>query len=361
MSGNMVTLLQRYITKTILLATSVVTIIITGILFMLSVIGEMRNMGQGDYHLTQVLLYVILRLPNQLYQFSPLLVLLGSIIGLSMLTSHRELTVMRACGFSVFNIIKSVLGAAIILVLAISVLGETFSPDLSYKAEIGKENARNAGEAVVTTGGVWFHVNNNFIHVQQMIGRQLLKDVTRFEFDNNNELQATYFVKQLTNENNQWKMKEVVKTTFAPNKTISEVINEAPWDIPFNLNLLNLGLIEANEMTLGKLASYTRYLKQNGLQASEYQYNYWQRVMQPLAALIMVFLAIPFVLATFSQTTTGWRIILGIIVGFTFFIINSLLGQLCIVYQIPPLIAAILPIILFAIIGVILNKQLVRR
>jgi lipopolysaccharide export system permease protein len=354
-------LLHRYIIKTIFYATCLVISIIVGVLFLLKVISEMKNVGQGDYNSMHVLLYVTLRLPGLVYQFSPLIILLGCIIGLSMLTSYRELSVMRSSGFSVTRIIFSVLSAGLILITLMSGAGELFSPDLSYKAEINKENARNAGAAVVTNGGVWFHVNNNFIYVRQMIGRQLLKNVTRYEFDDNHELKTAYFAKQLNYVDGNWSMHEVVKTTFTNGETTSEALTDVPWDIPFNLNLLNLGLIEANEMSLTKLSQYANYLRENGLQASNYQYNFWQRIMQPLASLIMILLAIPFVLSTFSQATMGWRIVLGILMGFMFFIMNSFLGQLSVVFQIPPALAATLPVMVFAIIGIILNKRMIKR
>src|SRR5204862_3449030 len=132
---------------------------------------EAKSVGEGDYTLGQAFIFVLFRLPNELYHFSPLLVLLGSIMGLSILSSYRELAVMRTSGFSIRKIIFSVLSAALLLVLSISLIGEGIGPSLSYKAVMQKENAKNAGEAVVTASGSWLHIDNNFIHVQRIIGR----------------------------------------------------------------------------------------------------------------------------------------------------------------------------------------------
>jgi lipopolysaccharide export system permease protein len=156
-------------------------------------------------------------------------------------------------------------------------------------------------------------------------------------------------------------MKEGVKTTFYNERTKSESFAEAPWDLKLNSNLLSIGLVDPNEMSLTKLAKFSHYLEQNGLQASEYQFNFWQRIFQPLASIVMIFLAIPFVLGALSNSTMGWRIVMGILVGFAFFILNAMLGQLCIVYQIPPLFAALVPPLLFAIIGILLSRQLIRN
>jgi lipopolysaccharide export system permease protein len=302
-----------------------------------------------------------MRLPNDFYQFSPMLILLGSIIGLSILSTYRELAVMRASGFSIRHIIISVLSAALLMILAISFIGEWAAPRLSNKATIYKDSAQNSGQALMTATGAWLHIENNFIHVQHMFGPSLLEGVTRYQFDDNHRLQTAYFAKRLIYQDKQWRMYDVVKTSFYHERTKSQALPEAPWDLKFNPNLLNIGVVQPDEMTLPKLNRFINYLKQNGLQTNAYRYQYWQRVFQPLAALIMIFLAIPFVLGALSTATLGWRIIIGIVAGFAFYMSNAFLGQLCIVYQIPPLFAALLPPLIFVILGTYLSKRILTQ
>lgn len=357
----MITILGRYISKVIFTSTGLATLVITGVLYLLTLLGEIKHIGQGDYGVPQALWYVLLRLPKELYQFSPMLLLLGCIIALSILSASRELSVMRASGFRVQSIIINTLIATMLLTLLMSFIGELIAPNLSYRAEIHKENEQNAGQAVVTASGVWMHVDNNFIHVRHVIGRQLLEGVTRYQFDDEHHLQAAYFAKVLAFQHGEWQMRDMVKTTFYQDHTTSEKAPFAQWTLKFNPNLLNVGLIDPSQMTLPKLTKFAGYLEQNGLQANEYRYEFWQRIFKPLAALIMVFLAIPFVLSVFSTRTLGLRIIAGIIVGFSFFISNAFLGQLCIVYQIPVMLAASLPLLLFSGIGIVLSKKLIRH
>lgn len=352
-------ILERYIAKTVIFSTGLCALIIFAVLFLLTLLAEFKNIGEGDYGLIQAFFYVLLRLPNEIYQFSPMLILLGSITGLSILAAHYELAVMRASGFSMNKIILSVLWIAFFLTLLVSVLGEGIGPVLSSKAEIRKENAQNAGQAVVTAAGIWFHIGNNFIHVEHVIGRHLLEGVTRYQFDQAHRLEAAYFAKKLIFHNNGWKMEGAVKTTFYPEQTKSTKLLDGPWDIKFNHNLFNVGIVDPHEMPLPRLISFARYLEHNGLQSSEYWYDFWQRLLQPFAAFVMVFLAIPFVLSTMNRLPLGWRIIAGIMVGFIFFIMNALLGQLCIVYQVPTLLAAAIPPLLFGLIGIFLSKKLI--
>src|SRR3990167_10783639 len=344
----MISILDRYISKIIMLATLLVIVIVASVMTLIMLLQELKNIGSGDYEIGQAIYFVFLRLPNELYHFSPILILLGSIVGLSILSSYRELAVIRTSGFSVNRMIISVLSTALLIILMMSVIGELFAPRLSYHAVIHKENARNAGQAVVTATGIWFHVDNNFIHAQRVIDRQLLEGVTRYQFDHQHRLQAAYFAKTLALKNNQWQMNDVVKTTFHDEQTKSQKYFQIPLNLKFNQTLLNVGLVDADEMSLSKLNKFTHYLEQNGLQASEYQYEFWQRAFQPMMSLMMVFLAIPSVLCTLNTATLSRRLMIGILVGFIFFIGNAFLGQLCVVYQLPALVAALLPLLLFA-------------
>ena len=357
----MFTILQRYISKTILVSTALVALIIISVIFVITLLGELKDIGQGDYGLTQALFYVLFRLPNDIYQFSPMLLLIGSIVGLSILSSHRELAVMRASGFAIGEIIKTTICMAFLMVLVITLLGEWVAPHWNHKAEMHKENAQHAGQAVITAAGVWLHVDDNFIHVRQVVGKDLLEGVTRNEFDQQHRLKVVYYAKTMVLKDKQWTMNDVVKTQFFNDRTKSQSFVQLPWDLKFNASLLNVGKMDPNEMTLPALITFARYLDKNGLQSSEYKYNFWQRIFQPFASMIMIFLALPFVLGAMSASTLGWRIIIGILAGFAFFILNAFLGQLCVVYQIPTMLAALLPLILFVVVGVIFTKQLIRQ
>jgi lipopolysaccharide export system permease protein len=298
-------------------------------------------------------------LPNQIYQFSPMLILLGCIIGLSLLTTHRELAVMRASGLSIRHIIFSVFAAALAMIFVISTAGELAGPELSHRAQIYKDNLQNAGQAVVTTSGVWLHVDNNFVHIAHVVGPELLEGVTRYQFDSDHHLLASYYAKTMTKTDGQWVMHYAVKTMFLSNRTMSQSYPELGWDLSFSSNLLNTGMVEPNEMTLRRLSNFSNYLEKNGLQSSQYRFEFWSRIFTPLASLVMIFLAIPFVLGALAHSAMGLRLMAGILTGFVFFILNALFGQLCIVYQVPALAAALIPIVVFAIAGLFLAKSLI--
>lgn len=356
----MMKILQRYIAKVIIAGTALATAVITAIVVLMLLLGELKDLGEGDYGIFQVVIYVLMKLPNELYQYSPMLVMLGSIISLSMLSANKEIAVMRTSGFSIRQIMTSVLVAALILILGITLVGEWAGPTLSYKAEIRKENAENAGQAVITASGVWYHIDNNFIHIDRVMDRQLLEGVTRYQFDNDHQLITSYYAKKMLLEDGGWVMHDVVETRFFPDRTKSKSIEQMPLLLQLNTNLFNIGLVDPSEMSLHKLAKFTRYLEDNGLQSAQYRYQFWQRLLQPLSSLVMVFLVLPFVLGAMGKSSLGFRMLIAIVAGFIFFISNALLGEISTVYQFPALFAALLPPLLFIVVGIYLSNRLTK-
>jgi lipopolysaccharide export system permease protein len=102
------------------------------------------------------------------------------------------------------------------------------------------------------------------------------------------------------------------------------------------------------------LYSYIKHRKQSGLNAVDCEFIFWQRLFCPLATLIMILLAIPFVFGPLRSVTMGLRMTVGVIVGFGFHILNQSVGSISAVYQLPAMLVAILPTMLFAIIGWVL-------
>jgi lipopolysaccharide export system permease protein len=348
----MISILYRYITKTIILASAAVILAVLGLSFIIGLLGELRDIGTGDYGFQEAVIHIILRMPHDLYQFFPMLVLLGGVLGLGILSSNHELIVMRASGMSVQKVIRAVLSAALILIVVATLIGEVVAPRAIYIADKRKDSVENGGQAVATASGVWLHDGNNFLHIDRVIGKNHLEGVKRYEFDDQHRLLAAYYVKKLDLQNGEWRLTDMVKTTFQNNNsTSSEQAASGTWNLKINPTLLNVGLVEPEELSLHKLASYSKHLVENGLQASRFQFEFWKRVFQPITTLVMILLAIPFVFGAPRSVTMGWRILFSVMIGFAFYLLNAFLGQFSIVFQISPFIAALFPTVLFALLG----------
>ena len=96
--------LDRYIARNVLSAMLVVQLLILGLDFIITYINDLSDV-EGDYGAFQVLLYLLIRLPYRFYEYAPVGVLLGALLGLGAMASSNELTIMRAAGWSLVRII----------------------------------------------------------------------------------------------------------------------------------------------------------------------------------------------------------------------------------------------------------------
>lgn len=351
-------ILQRYIMKSVILATLLVMVVVSGLAYFIILLGELRDIGVGEYGFFQACVHALLELPHSLYSFFPMLVLLGGLMGLGMLASNQELVVMRVSGYSIRSIMRAVFGAAIILTVIGMFIGEGIAPHAHYFADIHKSTEQSSGQAVVTGTGLWVHEGNNFVHIDRVMAHEHLQGVTRYEFDPKHKLLAAYYAKRLDYRHGHWELQDLVKTTFSQDHTSNQQFANATWDLNLSPNVLSVGLIEPEELPLNKLYYFTHHLVSNGLQATEFQFSFWKRALEPLTILVMLFLAIPFVFAAPRAVNLGWQMVLGVSVGFVFYILDSLLGQLSVVYQLSPFVAALLPIVIFAGLGSILMLRI---
>ena len=123
-----VTILDRYLAKTVLLHTLMVMAVLLALMTLVTFIGQQDDIGQGSYDVAGAFLVTLLQLPQQAYQLLPIGALIGAIIGLGGLARDSELTVVRAAGVSVGRIAVSAALAGLVVAALLWVIGEYFAP-----------------------------------------------------------------------------------------------------------------------------------------------------------------------------------------------------------------------------------------
>jgi len=353
-------ILTKYIVKTVITYTFLVVLLLLGLHAFLEFMHEFSDLGSGNYGLLQVMQYVPMMLPGDIYQFFPMAGLLGTIIGLGLLASTSELVAMRSAGLSMWNVSFSVLQAAIILIVIMIILGEIISPFAQRFAIEKKSIAISGGQTLVTKHGIWQRNGDNYVHINKIASNGSLEGVTRYYFAAKNKLALASYAKSAVFVNKQWIFKNVTQTTFLPNSTTSAYLPQQEWGFKINPKLLGLTSVDTDQKTLPELRSYIKYRYQSGLGSHFYEFIFWQRLFQPLATLVMIILAVPFVFGPFRSASMGLRMLAGVMVGFGFYILNQFAGPMSTVLQFSPAIAAILPTLVFVCIGGVLCVKLSR-
>ena len=126
---------DRYLARNVLGAILVVQLVLLGLDLVITYINDLGDV-EGDYGALQVLLYLLMRLPWRLYQYAPVAVLIGALIGLGSMASSNELTVIRAAGRSLARILWGAMKPIILVVVVVLLIAEYVAPRTEQFANV---------------------------------------------------------------------------------------------------------------------------------------------------------------------------------------------------------------------------------
>ncbi len=347
-----------YIWKSILVSILLVMTLFVGLEFIFSLVNEIRYVGTGNYTTMDAVSFILLSTPQHIAQLFPMATLVGTLLGLGLLASRSELIVIRAAGMSIADIITAVLKLALLLAVVVWLMGEWISPIAEKIAHNQKALSLSAGQALRTTNGTWMRDGNDFIHIQTMVNGGHLEGITLYQFDKEMQLEKASFARNADYVRDHWVLHDIQETHFEGRSTSRTKVAELDWVSSISPQVLSLvGVKDLDELSLVGLWQTIQYRQQNHLDAKPYKLAFWQKIVRPFATLVMMFLAIPFVFGPLRSATMGLRLLVGVLVGFVFYTFNQLFGPLTLVYQIPPIIGAFLPTVLFFLIGLFFMKK----
>ncbi|MNQ72384.1 Lipopolysaccharide export system permease protein LptG [compost metagenome] len=334
--------LDRYIGSSVFLAILAVLGIILGLATLFAFIDEMGD-ASDTYTVMDVLSYVLLTAPRRLYDMLPMAALIGCLIGLGGLASNSELTIMRAAGVSIGRIVWAVMKPMLVLMVAGLLIGEYVAPATETIAQANRSLAQGSGNSQSAKHGLWHRQGDEFIHVNAVQPNGLLYGVTRYRFDNERHLLSSSFAKRAEFDTDHWMLSDVTTTLFHDKR--SEVVNTPSerWNVTLSPQLLSTVVMAPDSLSITGLWGYIHYLAEQGLNNGRYWLAFWVKVLQPLVTAALVLMAISFIFGPLRSVTLGQRVFTGVLVGFTFRIVQDLLGPSSLVFGFPPLLAVLLP------------------
>ncbi|MDB6096183.1 MAG: permease [Francisellaceae bacterium] len=352
-------IIDTYLGNNIIKAVLTVALALLGLELFFGFINEHKFIGRGNYFLKESLSYLLLTTPRRLYGIFPWASLIGSLIALGQLATNSELIVMRSCGISIARIAYSTLKAACILIMIVVMLGEGLAPFLENKAQSKRSFALSGGQVINTPYGLWMRQGKDFIYANNIVSKEELENVSQFKFDQVLQLKRINQANFAKLENKEWQLKDVHSSIFLPDV----ILNEKPNSIPLP-NFVDPDVVKntfakhLDYLSLKSLKNIIEYRKNNDLNAQSYQLAFWKKIYQPIAILVMMFLAIPFIFGPLRSATMGFRMLAGILLSFVFLTLNGIFTSIGSVSQIPPYIAALIPSLVFLSLAAILMKRL---
>lgn len=354
-------LLTRYLIRQLTVMTVYALLALLALYSFFDIISEIGDVGEGSYTGAKMMQYVAMQMPAHAYELMPLAVLIGGLIALSQLASGSELTVMKTSGVSTKKLIVTLLQFGFIFAVATALLGEWLAPTLSQRAENLKATALS-GRISAGSQGLWLKEQDSIINVREMLPDHTLLGVKVWQHNNQFRLaEAIAAESAKLNADNSWQLQNVRRSIFENDAVRVENQATQTWPIDLPRNLLDVLLVQPEQMSVSSLTTYIRHLQDNQQQTRQYEIAWWRKLMYPVAAMIMALVALAFTPQSTRHGNMGLKLFFGICLGLVFHFASRLFGFTSQLYGVPPFVAAMLPTILFGLLGVYLIRRQERR
>lgn len=309
---------------------------------------EAQGNGQGE-----ILRYAGLRLPQLVSRFLPYSVLLATLITLVTLNQNSEVVAMKAAGLSAHQVLAPLLLTAGVVSLASFVFNEqvvtrangTLSawegasfgklPETSnVRANVYLTDGTNiltaaslAGEAgtITMTGVTWYARGPGGIIREQIRSPR-----------------ASYAAPG-------WRLENPIRFDVA--SATSTELETLVVGEDLTPERIDLQSVNADALSFGELSNTIDAFEAAGRRTGELRAKWWHRIAGPLSALLMPLLGS---IAAFGLARSGQlfvRAIIGMALGFAYFVVDNAALAMGNFGGYPPLLAAWAPFLLFLLVG----------
>lgn len=363
--------IRKLIYGEVIAAIGLVTVGFLALFSFFDLIDELQYLGRNSgingveniYQIKHALLYVVLLIPNHVYELLPISVLIGTIFVMARLAQSSEYTILRTSGLGPWRALKLLLGLGALFVVLSFAVGDYLAPASERAAQLLK--ARYMNKITVGQTGAWLkekQANSNYVvNVKELSPNNEMRGVQIFEFDNKGLIASTTQAPLATfTTNGMWLLQQATRAEFlvqsagtdagaaeAEAKVTRSVLERYEWPTEISAEMVSVSLLKPDRMATFDLFNYIRHLDANGQSAQRYEIEFWKKVFYPLSCLVMVMLALPFAYLHFRSGGITAYVFAGVMIGISFFLLNNVFGYIGNLRNWQPWLAAATPGLLY--------------
>jgi len=342
-------ILDRYITRIANRSILAVVAVLLSLISLFALFEELDE-NQVTYGFTEAALYVLQTMPRRFDEILVYGLFIGYLITLGRLAESNELTVCRVSGMSPLRL-SLALAPSMLLWLVLSVaISEYIAPQSERKAEADKLQAQFGSDALNRRGGLWLRDGQMFMQVQAIDEKGDIWRIRQYWLDDSDSLTESVEAASGHYDEAQqsWLLRGVVRTTLKQGHAERITLDEWRWQNPISPELLAAqAFLDPNKMSMAALFRQIEFARGQHLGISEYELAFWTRALKPLTFLGLTLFALAVVLGPLRQVGMGLRLTFGIFAGLGFKYLQDLFAPAAIVFNIPAVIAILIPIAVY--------------
>ena len=347
------TILDRYVVRLYLRVVLVAFAGLLGIVYIAAFIDRSSYLFKGQATGLMLLQYFWYETPQFIYWVLPLAVLLGTLATIGLLTRNSELTVMRACGISLYRT------AAPLIVMALLASGVLFSLEESILAAshrqadaIDRTIRGRPPRTMSVANRNWLVGKSGEIYHYALYDQasRSLYDLTTYQFDaERHRLMRLTAARRAAWADGAWTAHDGWTRQYQGpgSKLEDETERFAERQIPVDApEYFETELTGADMMTFSELRAHIQELRTSGFNVVPYVVQLQRKVAFPFVTLIMTLLAVPFAVTT-GRRGALYGVGVGIALALTYWLLTSVFAAIGTAGLLTPLLAAWTPNLIF--------------
>lgn len=333
---------------------------IVAFLFLYIIIDVFSNLGdmlKSHPPFIKIIEYYLYSIPVMFTQTSPIASLLATLFTIGALNQSNEIIAMRACGRSIYTIVKSFVFFGFILSLGIFLLGETALPKAVKMSKIikdcyiDKDLSASKDKAIEKVAVYGF--NNRLFFINKLYPKKnTIEGLTILEYDDRQNIKTKVYAEKAVWRNNRW----VFYQCFIYHLNESQKIRGEPLyfgntffqieETPEDLMRQN---IPVEDMNIKELSSYIGKLSQSKASAAinKILVDLYQKTSFPFTSLIIILIGIPSSIVIRRRAVAFSSIGLCIGISFIFYVTFAVSIALGKTGVLPPILASWISHIIF--------------
>jgi lipopolysaccharide export system permease protein len=349
-------LLANYVRKSYIRHYLLSAIAFSGTYLLIDFIEKIDNFIGKSAPVSMIVLYFTSSLPLILIRVTPIAILMAAFMTMGNLSKTGEITAMRAGGLSLIKISRPLVMVTIIITVGIVLIQELAVP-VSTRTMREIWNVKIKGESApqIVRDKIWYRSGNQMIYIgQAQTASGLLRDITIFDLNERFNIEKRIDADRAKYQDEDWVFYDTVERIFSPESgELTGRIVSKKTNIPLNKTPANFKHVEATpgELTFIDLYHEIDRLQAEGYNTVRHRVDMQTHIAAPFACIVMVLLGIPFALHRGRSASLASGIVISILVGVSYFIVNSVATVFGYSGILSPLIATWASNIIFVLIG----------
>ncbi len=302
--------------------------------------------------------------PSQIYQITPLAVLISALVTFGLLNRNSEIIAMKATGISLYRLIVPIVSIAAMLAICLFLFDQYYLPQANRRQEALRSVIKGRPpQTFLNPEQKWMFGQKPLPGESGRIFYYQFFDPDANEFGNISvfefrpstfELTRRIFARRAVWDPiiGAWQFEDGwMRNLDGADVTDYRTFQRATFpEIHAGPDYFKKEALESQEMNFGQLERYIRDLRQSGFDTMRLRVALWHKLAYPLVAPVMAVLAIPFALSMGRRGSLS-SIAVAIGVALAYWVVSGLFEAMGGVNYLPAALAAWSSDVLFALVG----------